>query len=82
MFFLVIFSEFNNNAFNEIQRYLSHIPRKKLSQWAIAWSVLAGVVDVTVVGSKNKDQLLSNIASLNYVLKDLDKNQIIDNKIN
>ena len=63
----LIFSEFNEDAFKKITHELSHVPKDELSQWAISWSILSGVVDVTVVGCKNKDQLLSNISSVNYV---------------
>ena len=53
-----------SKAFNIINRDLSHIPNKELSKWAISWSTLSGVVDATIVGCKNKDQLLSNISSI------------------
>ena len=62
----LIFSEFNEEAFDKIRYELSHVPKEELSQWAISWSILSGVVDATVVGCKNKDQLLSNISSVNY----------------
>ena len=61
----LFFSEFNEKAFNIIHRDLSHIPNEELSKWAISWSVLSGVVDATIVGCKNIDQLLSNISSIN-----------------
>ena len=61
----LIFSEFNEKAFNIMHRDLSHIPNEELSKWAISWSTSSGVVDATIVGCKNKDQLLSNISSIN-----------------
>ena len=66
----LIFSEFNEEAFDKIRYELSHVPKEELSQWAISWSILSGVVDATVVGCKNKDQLLSNISSVNYCSSD------------
>jgi aryl-alcohol dehydrogenase-like predicted oxidoreductase len=61
----LIFPEFNEEAFNKIRNELSHIPNEELSQWAISWSILSGVVDATVIGCKNKAQLKSNISSIN-----------------
>ena len=61
------YSEFNEKAFTRIRNELSHIPDQELSKWAISWSINSGVVDATIVGCKNKEQLLSNISSVNYV---------------
>ena len=61
----LFFPEFNEEAFNKIRNELSHIPNEELSQWAISWSILSGVVDATVIGCKNKAQLKSNISSIN-----------------
>lgn len=60
------FADFNEKAFITILNELSDIPKKELSNWAISWVLSIGTVDVTIVGCKNKKQLLENIASLEY----------------
>jgi len=65
--------EFNNRAFAKIKKKLSHISNDKFSQWAIYWTIFSGTVDATVVGCKNKKQLISNISSLKYFENDIGK---------
>lgn len=57
-------SKFNEKAFMRIKNELSHISNKDFSKWAISWSINTGVIDATIVGCKNKEQLISNISSV------------------